>query len=140
MYIMTPVLKTSRRLLLWNIVRYTFSNKAVFPRRTYRWGSRGFLVGVIPKKESLKKLQWLQYKWSKYPVFEFCNFSCQVMKGNSRKGFGRCRLSCLLNNIHHLSIPLHKNSWDDISRTLFVNSPSLDRLTQILICIRPSMG
>ena len=29
MYIMTPVLKTSRRLLLWNIVRYTFSNKAV---------------------------------------------------------------------------------------------------------------
>ena len=29
MYIMTPVLKTSRRLLLWNIFRYTFPNKAV---------------------------------------------------------------------------------------------------------------
>ena len=28
MYIMTPVLKTSRRLLLCNIVRYTFPNKA----------------------------------------------------------------------------------------------------------------
>ena len=30
MYIMTPVLKSSRRLLLWSIVRYTFPNKAVF--------------------------------------------------------------------------------------------------------------
>ena len=29
MYIRTPVLKTSRRLLLWNIARYTFLNKAV---------------------------------------------------------------------------------------------------------------
>ena len=29
MYIMTPALKTSRCLLLWNIVRYTFQNKAV---------------------------------------------------------------------------------------------------------------
>ena len=27
--VMTPVLKTSRRLLLWNIARYTFPNKAV---------------------------------------------------------------------------------------------------------------
>ena len=27
---MTPVLKTSRRLLLWNIVQYTFPNKAVY--------------------------------------------------------------------------------------------------------------
>ena len=31
---MTPVLKTSCRLLLWNIVRYTFQNKAVY-RLTY---------------------------------------------------------------------------------------------------------
>ena len=30
MYIITPVLKTSRRLLLWNSARYTFPNKAVF--------------------------------------------------------------------------------------------------------------
>ena len=30
MYIMTPDLKTSRRLLLWNIVRYTFPSKDVF--------------------------------------------------------------------------------------------------------------
>ena len=30
MYILTPVLKTSRRLLLQNIVRYTFPNQAVF--------------------------------------------------------------------------------------------------------------
>ena len=29
MKIITPVLKTSHRLLLWNIVRYTFSNQAV---------------------------------------------------------------------------------------------------------------
>ena len=29
MYIMTPVLKTSRHLLLWNTVRYTFRNLAV---------------------------------------------------------------------------------------------------------------
>ena len=28
-----------------------------------------------------------------------------------------------LHYIHYLSIPLHTNSWDDISRTLFVNSP-----------------
>ena len=32
MYIMTPALKTSRRLLLRNIFRYTFSNKAVSGR------------------------------------------------------------------------------------------------------------
>ena len=30
MYIMTPVLNTNRRLLLWNINRYTFPNKTVF--------------------------------------------------------------------------------------------------------------
>ena len=36
------------------------------------------------------------------------------IQGNSRKEFGRCRLSCLL---HYLSIPLHAN------RTLFLNSP-----------------
>ena len=29
MYNMTHVLKTSRRLLLWNVIRYTFPNKAV---------------------------------------------------------------------------------------------------------------
>ena len=29
MYTISPVLKTSRRLYLWNIVRYTFPNKAV---------------------------------------------------------------------------------------------------------------
>ena len=32
MYIMTPILKTSRRLLLVNIVRYTFLNKAVLKK------------------------------------------------------------------------------------------------------------
>ena len=39
------------------------------------------------------------------------------------KGFGRSRLSCLLHYIHYLIIPLHTNIWDDISRTIFVNSP-----------------
>ena len=33
MYIMTPVLKTSRCILLWNIVQYTNPNKPVFPSR-----------------------------------------------------------------------------------------------------------
>ena len=48
---------------------------------------------------------------------------CSI-QGNSRKGFGRCRrLSCLLHYIHFTSLPLHTNSWDDISWTLFVNSP-----------------
>ena len=36
---------------------------------------------------------------------------------NSQKGFGRCRLSCLLHYIQYLSIPLQTNSWDDISRS-----------------------
>ena len=46
-----------------------------------------------------------------------------LVQGNSYKGCGRCRLSCLLHYIYYLSIPLHTNSWDDISRTLFVNYP-----------------
>ena len=29
------------------------------------------------------------------------------IQGNLRKGFGRCRLSCLLHYMHYLSIPLH---------------------------------
>ena len=45
------------------------------------------------------------------------------IQGNSRKGFERCRLSCLLHYIHYLSIPSHTNSLDDISLTLFVISP-----------------
>ena len=47
---------------------------------------------------------------------------CGHIQGNSRKWFGRCRLSCLSHYICYLSIPLHTNSWDNISRTLFVNS------------------
>ena len=50
--------------------------------------------------------------------FVYCDLQIQ---GNSRKGFGRCLFSCLLHYVHYLSIPLHTNSWDDISRTLFVN-------------------
>ena len=46
-----------------------------------------------------------------------------LIQGNSRKGLGRCRISCLLHYIHDLSIPLHTISWDDISRSLFANSP-----------------
>ena len=38
--------------------------------------------------------------------------------GIHEKGFWRYRLSCLLHYIHYLS-----NSRDDISQTLFVNSP-----------------
>ena len=36
--------------------------------------------------------------------------------GNSWKGFWRCRLSCLLHYLHYLSILMHTNSWDDVSR------------------------
>ena len=50
-----------------------------------------------------------------------------VVQGNSRKGVGRCRLSCLLHYINYVSIPLHTTSCDDISRTLIVNSPVVDR-------------
>ena len=39
------------------------------------------------------------------------------MQGNSQIGFWRCLISCLLHYIHYLSIPLHKNSWDDFSQT-----------------------
>ena len=46
-----------------------------------------------------------------------------LIQGNLRKGLGRCRISCLLHYIHDLSIPLHTISWDDISRSLFANSP-----------------
>ena len=45
-------------------------------------------------------------------------FVWRLIQGNSRKGFGRCRLSCLSHYVHYLSIPLYTNSWDDISRTL----------------------
>ena len=33
-----------------------------------------------------------------------------IIQENSRKGFGRCRLSFLLHYTHYLSIPLHTNS------------------------------
>ena len=45
------------------------------------------------------------------------------LQGNSWKSFGRCLLNCLLHYIQYLSFPLHTNSWDDISRTLFENYP-----------------
>ena len=61
--------------------------------------------------------------WVWVVLFRACFFIIFKIHGNSRKWFGRCRLSCLL---HYLSIPLHINSWDDISRTLFVNSPVPD--------------
>ena len=35
MYTMTPVLKTSRRLLLWNIVQYTFRIKLYMSLSNY---------------------------------------------------------------------------------------------------------
>ena len=35
--------------------------------------------------------------------------------GISRKGFGRCRLICLLHYIQLLFIPLHTNSWEPFS-------------------------
>ena len=38
MYILTPVLKTSRGLLLCNIVRYTFPNQAVSPKTSIYFG------------------------------------------------------------------------------------------------------
>ena len=41
------------------------------------------------------------------------------LQGNSRKGFGWYRISCLLHCIDYLSIT---NSWDDIIRTLFESS------------------
>ena len=44
-------------------------------------------------------------------------------KRESRKGFGRYRLSYLLHYMLYLSISLHTSSWDDIFRTFFVNFP-----------------
>ena len=42
---------------------------------------------------------------------------------NSRKGFGRSRLSCVCAKELIDSVYSVQNSWDDISRALFVNSP-----------------
>ena len=58
-----------------------------------------------------------------------------MIQGNSRNGSGRCRLSCLLHNIHNIYIPLHTNSWENISRTLLhiVNCPVLKKLGLLLV-------
>ena len=45
------------------------------------------------------------------------------MQGNSRKGPGRCRLSCLCSEGEIDSVYSVTNRSDDISQTLFVNSP-----------------
>ena len=42
---------------------------------------------------------------------------------NSRIGFGRCRLRCLCAEGKIDSVYSVTDSWDDISQTLFVNSP-----------------
>ena len=45
-------------------------------------------------------------------------------RGIPEKGLGDVVSAvCYTLYIHYISIPLHTNSWDDISRTLFVNSP-----------------
>ena len=44
---MTPVLKTSRRFLLWNIVRYSFSNKAVVKTNTNGSQDKIFFIRAI---------------------------------------------------------------------------------------------
>ena len=52
------------------------------------------------------------------------NCKCLFTGGIHEKGSGEVVSSvCYTIYIHCLSIPLHKNSWDDISRTLFMNSP-----------------
>ena len=43
-----------------------------------------------------------------------------MIQGSSQKEFGGCRLSCLCAEVYIDSVT---NSWDDISRTLFANSP-----------------
>ena len=48
-----------------------------------------------------------------------------MQQGNSQKGFGRCRLSCFLHYIHYPFICLHRNSWDEILQTIFMNYPVL---------------
>ena len=44
MYIMTPVLKISRRLFLWNIVRSTFPNQAVLHLTSYHKSENKILI------------------------------------------------------------------------------------------------
>ena len=62
--------------------------------------------------------------WVWYPVLIAVWSELHVLlQGNPQKGFGRCRLSCLLHCMYTISIPLHTNVWDDISRTFFMNSP-----------------
>ena len=73
-------------------------------------------------------LLWNISKHLLFPLFHSLKFSQvgggdSLIQRNSRKGFGRCRLSCLLQYIQYLSIPLNTNSWDDIFGILFVNSP-----------------
>ena len=53
-------------------------------------------------------------------------------QGNSRKGFGRCRLSFLCAEGWIDSVYSTTNSWDDISQALFVNSPVYDPCLQVL--------
>ena len=74
---------------------------------------------IYENDPSPRSAQFRDQKWSKN--FSICNMN--ILQGNSRKGFWKCRLSCLFHYVHYLSIPLQTNSWDDISRTLFANSP-----------------
>ena len=84
-----------------------------------------------PLKQVFRWGAWRLRTWRNYwrlPLTNKYILVFNIIQGNSRKGFGRCRLNCFLDYIHYPSIPLHTNSWDDISRALFVNSPVPHRL------------
>ena len=56
-------------------------------------------------------------------IIEDLEIKLIMIQGNSRKKFWRSRLRCVQRDRYVDSVYTVTNSWDDISRTLFVNSP-----------------
>ena len=67
---------------------------------------------------------------SKVIVVTFRMLLLQTGTGEFMKGFGRCRLSCLLHYIHYLSIPLTQTAETPSFEPLFVISPVVFILVQ----------
>ena len=70
MYIMTPVLKTSRHLLLRNIVRYTFPKHAVVQSDSLYW-IKQFLTFVHKKNYSSFKKMFKRRKKTVFIQYEY---------------------------------------------------------------------
>ena len=87
--------------------------------------------GTEKKKSKSKNLytkghpiqEWMPIYFWNANITIFFSSSLAYIQGNSRKVFERCCLSSLSQYLHYISIPLHTNSCDNISLTIFMNSP-----------------